>query len=215
MPDSKIKGTHVEKEVECPMCHSFFTIDYFRPEAQTPSARYSDGQTDVTNILDPMPTTHCVHCGFFFSVYLNTHKVSETNGIINTDDFSKQQKRKLPEDMLKGYLHSVSFRHAIIPPEEFFLRIQIWWLLNNDKEASGALFKEYQGIWKENLQELISIIDYVPLNKPRTKAEALRNLGLYEQCMAFLDQVPEETNNLFVSRMRRECQAGNPHRVVL
>lgn len=215
MQNSEIKGVQVEKEVECPMCNSFFTIRYFRAGNRAPSIRYSDGQTDVTSILNPMPTTHCVFCAFSFTVHLNTHKISEKECMIHPNTLEEQKMPEPPGGILEGYLNSVRFRSAIVPPEEFFLRKHIWWFLNNEKEASGVLFQQYEKVWEENLKEILKIIDYISLDEPFIKAEAFRNLGLFDQCLEVLENLPADADPIFTDRLKKECENGNPYRVVL
>jgi len=73
--------------------------------------------------------------------------------------------------------------------EELALRMMMWWFLNmpNRKALNYVNISEVDGIFQENLVKLLSIIDCTTAHHAIMKAEILREIGMFRECIDWLD----------------------------
>ncbi|WP_462318562.1 hypothetical protein [Marinilabilia sp.] len=215
MQKLKIQGTHFKKEISCPSCNSFFSIDYFCPDGHTPSVRYSDGQTDITDIIDPKPLKRCAHCGFVIPVEFNTHKKVSREGLGPTTTVKNSDDSTDIATILDPYLYAIVYKKMLHPGGEFLIRKHIWWLLNNQQSSRGSLSFEHHQIQQENLHGMLDLIDKHRINAPLIKAEAFRNLGQFGKCLATIWSLPPGQHTEFVDKLSVECKRENHHRIII
>jgi len=109
------------------------------------------------------------------------------------------------------------------PDEEFFLRVLAWWWLNmpyrksQEEQAAGA---EIDGWLNENLSELLRLVEANTTSGAIMRAEILRELGRFQECIDVLDQLTmskatdvNTTGNRMAINVIRENAKNNISRV--
>ena len=79
--------------------------------------------------------------------------------------------------------------------------------LRNNKESQ--ITPETQKIHEENLYELIDLFEENDINELIMKAEAYRNLGLFEKSTTLLNQINDPKLSPIKDKFLREVQKGN------
>lgn len=78
--------------------------------------------------------------------------------------------------------------------EEFFLRVMAWWWLNmpyRKAEEGKAIAADIDGRLYENLTELLPLVRTDTTSRAIMRAEILRELGRFQECIGVLDQLIE------------------------
>lgn len=78
--------------------------------------------------------------------------------------------------------------------EEFFLRVMAWWWLNmpyRKTEEGETIAEETDGILNENLTQLLPLVEADTTRKAIMRAEILRELSRFQECIGVLDQLIE------------------------
>jgi len=78
--------------------------------------------------------------------------------------------------------------------EEFFLRVMAWWWLNTPyrkAEEGKATSAEIDGRLHENLSGLLPLVEATTTSRAIMRAEILRELGRFQECIGVLDQLIE------------------------
>lgn len=81
--------------------------------------------------------------------------------------------------------------------EELLIRKSIWWAYNDRIRKDQNIFidEDDEIQWTENLKNLIGILDESDINQKIMLAEINRNLGDFENCIALIESIDDETLN--------------------
>ena len=101
--------------------------------------------------------------------------------------------------------------------EEFYIRQRIWWSYNDRTRQGKEIFKneEDELPWKENLNQLLSLLDLSDVNQRMMAAEIHRNLGAFENCISLIETIDDNNLNWLKEKFLAECERNNNLTVLL
>ncbi len=207
------QGTINEKYLECPMCNSFFTKTWFFPESVRATVVYSDGQSDISDITNPAPITHCIYCAYFFSIEEATHESNTRKGRAPEYFASKPSSLLGNEITLHDYLIVLKRKSISRGDQKFLVRKHLWWLFNNELSANKSLTQWQHEIHMENMTAMLSLIAKYRLEEPLIQSEIYRNMGMYDLCLETIWNLPSRQHSSFIKQLSIECANKNPHRI--
>ena len=176
---------------QCPQCEgAIFTYGY--GSTNTFGARY---WTDMRQIA-PMSPDHsmlkvCPHCDHLYW-FDEVEMVGEVDSNEKVEDHY-QGARHGNEPELEHYLRSVSMV-ADDPDKLEYVRIRIWWAGNDprrgdESERDSSFEGQLASFEKHNLEELLPILATGDTGRQVLYAEALRELGRFDDCLAAIPEV--------------------------
>ncbi|PWD97503.1 hypothetical protein [Marinilabilia rubra] len=212
---SPLQGLLIEKKIKCPACLDIFRTNFFLPKNLKARLFYSDGQTDISPITHPTTITNCAFCGFIFSIEPATHGTNQTKTTPPETFLSAPANPVGKPTKIKDYLLFLRRGVAANLKEEFVARKHLWWWLNNKREESSPLDHCLEDIWYQNMEKMLRIMDCEAIDKPAMKAELLRNIRMYDQCLNTLNKHEDKIPDNFKNQLKEQCSQKNPFRVKL
>lgn len=136
---------------------------------------------------------------FFKAYYESRSKLGEELGDLPLASFVRGQQYE--DILLKRFWNT--------PEQEKYVRIRAWWSINNAYRDNVQKYTASLHKHEENLQALLELLnpdipDLDPdcsafhledLGEPIMRAEVLRELGKFDECVKLLDQISASTNS--------------------
>jgi hypothetical protein len=118
---------------------------------------------------------------------------------------------------IKDYFEALERGIAKNKKEEFFIRQRIWWSYNKRTRKGKNIFKgeEDELRWKENLNQLLRLLDLSEVNQRMMAAEIHRNMGAFENCISLIESIDDGDHNWLKEKFLAECERKNRLTIVL
>jgi len=99
---------------------------------------------------------------------------------------------------------------GVAADQEKYIRMRLWWLWNDIRRETRVATKlSEQEV--ENLERLIPLLDLSKENGVLAKAEALRELGKFEECIALLDSPEARTESGYAGNILYWAEQHDPY----
>jgi len=190
--------------IACPHCGNLAKKDTIISGNTFGATLWSDGK-QVAPMLPEFPSfVFCKKCSNLFWVK-DAKEVDQINDHYSENDKYKELETITFPDFLQYYLA------LNIIDDKKYIRIKMLYSFNdylrNNKESQ--ITPETQKIHEENLYELIDLFEENDINELIMKAEAYRNLGLFEKSTTLLNQINDPKLSPIKDKFLREVQKGN------
>lgn len=200
---------------QCPDCGNLITRGSLRSGNTFGAKIYSDGKRIAPMLPEFPDLTKCRKCNSIFwlskLVELGSYK---WNDEIDANWQNADKARFLKID---DYFEALDKGLAEDKKEEFYIRQRIWWSYNDRTRQGKEIFKneEDELPWKENLNQLLSLLDLSDVNQRMMAAEIHRNLGAFENCISLIETIDDNNLNWLKEKFLAECERNNNLTVLL
>ena len=198
---------------KCPNCENKLAVQCIFSGNTIGSKLYSDGKSISPMMPEELRITKCEKCKTIFWLKKVDPKNVSSNFIKSPDiliddgplvsfleldtkgplikftpEISPQRANFLS---IQDNFKTLELGLAENPEEEKYIRIRIWWRFNDRARFKKRLFhsEEEKFMWKENLKELLKLLDQKSINERIMNAEINRNLGNFEICESILESI--------------------------
>jgi hypothetical protein len=200
---------------KCPNCGNLLTKGSLSSGNTFGAKIYSDGKMKAPMLPEFPDLTKCRKCNSIFWLSklrkVGTYKWGDNikSKWENADDANFLK--------IKDYFEAIEKGLAENKEEEFFIRQRIWWSYNKRTRKGKNIFKgeEDELRWKENLNQLLSLLDLSEVNQRIMAAEIHRNLGAFENCISLIESIDDGDHNLLKEKFLAECERKNRLTIVL
>lgn len=196
---------------ECPHCHGNFKEGSIESGNTFGATYWTDGKREAPMLPDQEWLLVCPHCGAgFWSDDLEPidaldfyHGVSESL----VEKYSQTPSAKTPSI---SDLHQALFNETEDNERIEYLRIKIWWT-GNDVRRENPDGPAMTVLEKENLVALIPLLGQDERDEQALvmKAEALRELGRFDDALNVLDKITNERLVKTVDQIRQLAGKGD------
>ncbi len=87
--------------------------------------------------------------------------------------------------------------------QEKYIRIRAWWAFNNTYRDDKTKSFDISAEQKENFLRLLILLDDNDIDTSIKKAEILRQLGRFDECLKELDSIPDDTAPRIAGAIKR------------
>lgn len=193
-----------DRVIACPHCMGLGSYGTLRSGNTFGAETWTDGKQVAPMLPEPPQVVRCPHCSRFYWL-ADARRLGEIAPLGEPDAGEYHRA-----------LHAEVARNA---REWRTLRILAWWRWNDDfRDTSG---RPASRPWlipaeaKENLEALIPLLDDADESDRVMKAEALRELGRFDEAMSVLSTVTSPELARVVSRLRTLCEGADARLRVL
>ena len=175
----------------CPNCDCEYTV-WAVGSCNTLDAKfYTDGFVEGPMYDEGSALLICPGCNRYFW----REHVPTQESIRDYQYFSNPERKSLPDSWpvhgrdYEDVLHQALWKSE---SQEKYIRIRVWWSFNcayRDQANEESCMPPEQ---EANLMRLLQLLDTNDPNESITKAEVLRELGLFDECVKQLDQPFED-----------------------
>lgn len=202
--------SYTEEIIECPQCRVKFSHWALRSYNTFGATFWTDGHVGGDMFEDWSPLLICPGCNRFLwrdelTVLYTEDDWRERLGELWVSDPLIPKAGALQESHYLEVLRQSLWR---TPEEEAFIRIRVWRYLNKPYRNKPDLPFKVTHQAKANLQRLLELLDKPYPEEAIIKAEILRELGKFKDCLRILDVMvikPTETTGAVI---RRLAEAG-------
>lgn len=188
---------------ECPHCKSPFK-EWTMASGNTFGAKWwTDGNMNAPMLPKQNALVVCPTC--CKPVWMDAAK---TLGQVDRSRFNRETKQLIKNSTYDGdeelvefckaptfetYLEALKFQ-GLSTDAEKYIRFRLWWLWNDVRRDTGvAIPLTDQEV--QNLESLMPLLDGAKQNDILAKAEALRELGRFDECIALIDTTESRTES--------------------
>ncbi len=185
---------------------------------------FSDGK-QIAPMLPEFPTlVKCDKCGHF--LWLN--KLEVVNKLEATDNFGVNKLLGIIDNLeeenptndnpslamflsINEYFEAIQAKAFSNEEEERYIRIHLWWAYNDkvrigkDQFLSGVDEKR----WRENVKQLIPLLNIDNIDNMIMQAELYRNLGDFEKSLAIINNINNEGLDWIREIFTLQCKKKN------
>jgi hypothetical protein len=200
---------------QCPHCGNLITRGSLRSGNTFGAKIYSDGKRIAPMLREFPNLTKCRKCNSIFwlskLVELGSYKWNDEIDA-NWQNADKAQFLKIDD-----YFEALDKGLAEDKVEEFYIRQRIWWSYNDQTRQGKEIFKneEDEFRWKENLNQLLSLLDLSDVSQSMMAAEIHRNMGAFENCISLIETIDDNNLNWLKEKFLAECERKNWLTVVI
>ena len=194
---------------KCPNCGNLLTKESLMSGNTFGTKIFSDGKRIAPMLPEYPNLTKCKKCNTIFWL----SKLNE----IGTYEFGDQDNSNWQEAdyaeflEIDDYLKALEIGVSENKKEELFIRQRIWWTYNDRIRNGKNIFnnEEDEIDWKENLKNLINLLDKSDINQKIMIAEINRNQGEFENCIYIIESIDNEELNWLKEKFINECNLKN------
>lgn len=162
---------------------------------------WSDG-CSLSPMLPDIPLfTRCTSCNLIFSLKRCKQTESEDEEVF-----------KMPvvvQPDINGLAEALTLKVHQSGQEEIYLRIRLWWALNNRSFNKGEIGHHIvDQAYRDNAIRLLNLLDVENKENLLTIAELYRNLGEFDECRKTLSGVTEKHFENHVKQIKDACNRG-------
>ena len=192
---------------QCPNCaceFSFWAVN----SCNTLGAKfYTDGFIDGRMYVDGSDLLACPKCNTYFW----RDDVPIRKSLRDYEYFDKPEWKSLPE---ASQLHGRDYEY-LLPlklwrnkTEEEYVRIRAWWSFNAEYRLQACEDFKLPAEQEENLERLLHLLDTNNQHSLVMKAEILRELGQFDECLRAINQVSDNRYSKVVNVIKKLAKSS-------
>lgn len=194
---------------KCPNCGNLLTKGSLMSGNTFGAKIFSDGKR-IAPMLPEFPNlTKCKKCNTIF--WLSKLKEIGTYewGDHKNSKWQNVDKSEFLE--IDDYFKAVETSIAENKNEELFIRQRIWWTYNDRIRNGQNIFNDEDDElrWKENVKNLLNLLDQSDLNQKIMIAEINRNFGDFENCINIIESIDNDELKWLKEKFANECKRKN------
>ena len=201
--------------VACPSCRALAKHMTLASGNTFGARAWTDGKQVAPMLPCPPAVVRCHSCAACYWL-TDAEKIGTVNpwyGEGSQVDPAWATAPEVHEPTEDEYYDAVRKGLATDAEQQLTLRILAWWRRNDTfrdpPQGDVASIATGPGLWRENLEALVSLLDEADENKRLMKAEALRELGEFESAQQILGRVASADYAAVVRQLRSLCGAGD------
>jgi hypothetical protein len=177
---------------KCPNCDEFISVDAWSSYNTFGALVWTDGKIDNLDITVPQDIKKCGNCRRCF--WLRDSKIVGEydwfRGDKNAPNDWKNAYRTLDLE-LQDFLDVLEHKLFKTRYHEKYLRIQLWWFLNDSIRPNGSseLKTSDRITFKHNLISLLKLLDIDKSDDAILMAEVTREIGDFQNCIYLLSKL--------------------------
>ena len=172
---------------QCPNCDCEFTV-WAVASCNTFGAKfYTDGFVDGPMYDEGSALLTCPECNRYFW----REDVPTRESMRDSQFFSDSERRSLPNAGQVHLRHYEDMLHQALwktKTQEKYIRIRAWWSINSAYRGHATQEIDLSPEQEANLLKLLQLLDTNDSDELIMKAEVLRELGQFDECLKQLDQ---------------------------
>ncbi len=194
---------------ECPNCGNILTRGSLASGNTFRAKVFSDGKRIAPMLPEFADLTKCKKCNNIFWL----SKLKEIGKFECGDHKNPKWETADNADFLEidDYFRALETGAAETQNEEFFIRQELWWAFNDRTRAGKKMFndEDEEMRWKENLKNLLNLLDQSDIYQKIMVAEISRNLGDFKSCISIIEGIDNDELNWFKEHLLYQCKQKN------
>jgi hypothetical protein len=211
----KIMRSDLDQVAACPHCQGLAKYRTIQPGNSVGTRIWTDGRRIAPMRPSPPAVVQCRHCAE--SYWLTEAKEIGTIRIGGEDPGAEKSAWKEAEYVVEaseeGYYTALEAKLARDRALEKVLRTFVWWRGNNaDRECAPeeeGTETAYPEAFRSNLTALTLLFNVKSTGERIMKAEAMRELGEYEEALELLNGIQERDYDAVVRFLRDLCNRAD------
>ncbi len=194
---------------QCPKCGNLLSNGSLSSGNTIGAQVFSDGKRIAPMLPEYTDLTKCKSCNTIF--WLSKLKEIGTQEWGDNEN-SKWQEANTAEFLeLDDYFEALNNHLAETNDDELFIRERIWWSYNDRLRRGENIFMDEKDEmrWKENVKNLLKLLDESKTNRRIMIAEINRNLGDFKKCIMLIESIDNEELNWLKEKFVNECKRKN------
>ena len=194
---------------QCPKCGNLLSNGSLSSGNTIGAQVFSDGKRIAPMLPEYPDLTKCKSCNTIF--WLSKLKEIGTQEWGDNEN-SKWQEANTAEFLeLDDYFEALNNHLAETNDDELFIRERIWWSYNDRLRRGENIFMDEKDEmrWKENVKNLLKLLDESKTNRRIMIAEINRNLGDFKKCIMLIESIDNEELNWLKEKFVNECKRKN------
>jgi hypothetical protein len=193
----------------CPFCRSSYQMQSIISGNTFGGIRFSDGQSFYPMLPVQPQITRCDTCDNFF--WIKDLDINE-----NIENFVGESEppfvRWLEQDEWMEAITKIIYRD---PEEETYLRLQLWWVLNNkfrNEDRHSPVHEEFpEELYFDNLNALLNLFEEDDEVNLILLAEIYRELSKFEKALDLLKEAEKhDYSSTVIEQIREKARDKNP-----
>jgi hypothetical protein len=193
---------------ECPQCQTLLEQRKLEWIDLIIDRSWTDGMT-TPQLPDLSLLMKCPKCGTVFWID-EAKKLGVRESWNKQDEWANAVAPKVPSEM--DYLKFTS-EHKLDSRQELYARLRAWWAANDKIRMNENATVRFSPIQRRNLRALFNLLDEEYPDQRIRKAEILRELGQFRECVQLLAQPFEDDRDAQLAAFIRNL-AGQKLRLV-
>lgn len=194
---------------QCPHCKSFLTKGSLISGNNFGARLFSDGKS-IAPMMPRFPDlTKCRKCNSIFWLSKLEEVGSYDRGERDNSKWQDAESAKFLD--IGDCFRALESGMAEDKEEEISIRQQIWWGYNDRIRNGKKIFEDAEDElrWKENIHQLLQLLDPSDTDEKIMSAELHRNLGDFENCQKLIQSLENNELDWLKEIFIRECSLGN------
>jgi len=196
--------------VACPHCGGLARFQTLLSGDTFGATRWSDGKIDAPTLPMPPAFVRCRKCRDFYW--------GDEATPVDRPSRGDQAASRLATEPAEAEYLEVLDAGLVAPARERDARVLAWWRGNDARRGGGLLRllgklvkRDDDEARRRNLEALVMLFDDADPDDRLMKAEALRELGRFDEALAALARVNDEDRAEVAAILRRDCEARDSY----
>lgn len=193
---------------KCPHCQVLYQQQTLASGNTFGAIFFSDGFFIAPMLPVKTRITSCVSCNNLFWLDRNNHVGSFDYSESVGTEWLDAPEITFPD--IQVFIEALNKHMYSDSEQEFYIRKNIWWMLNHRKPLNEADYSRWHPLYKSNVLELLNLLNPEIQEECFTMAELYRNIGEFSKALSLLERIHDKNMASVTSQYADMCRKKIP-----